>query len=453
MCVDKSSAGRRYVWALCCTIVGFAASVHADENEWRRADRECHGNLQRMLEVIAAAPVIPQWRTNRSADELTATLRAAGRFRQLGLTNSEGAALVRAVYARMGVRLTRPVGDMRQLLPSAPEPATPPLQFRAGTEFEQLDSVLLRWPFDWTNLKDEYAAMIGAFGQGGVTARVWVDSPSQQASATQYLQNQNVSIDHVEWIVENTDSVWLRDYGPQFLYAVDGPQWGVADFHYYDSRPADDDTPLAVADLFDLPVVNRQTRRIVYTEGGNLSHDGVGNVTYSQRTYAKNLAPKSVVDQRILSAFQATQKIVLKDPSLDSTGHVDMFTKVLDETTVLVGQYAPDQVDYQVLEDAAATFNKSTNGAGQPWNVVRIPQPDIYYVGFVIPVVRTYTNSQFANGIVVVPVYGLPGDADALAIYEQHMPNRQIIPLNANDIIESGGAWHCVCMEMPQPGE
>jgi agmatine deiminase len=142
---------------------------------------------------------------------------------------------------------------------------------------------------------------------------------------------------------------------------------------------------------------------------------------------------------------------VPKDPSLDGTGHVDMFMKIVGENTVLVAKYQPDQVDYQILEDCADLFESSNNGEGQPWKVVRIPQPDVYYITFVLPVVRTYTNSLIVNNIVLLPVYNIPLDDDAVAVYQQVLPGKTIYPINAEVIIESGGAWHCVTMEYPSP--
>ncbi|MCX5886938.1 MAG: agmatine deiminase family protein, partial [Proteobacteria bacterium] len=156
-------------------------------------------------------------------------------------------------------------------------------------------------------------------------------------------------------------------------------------------------------------------------------------------------------DERIMSAFQAHEKIVPQDPSLDSTGHVDMFMKIVSANTALVAEYSPDQKDYQVLEDCAVLFMNSMNGAGEPWTVVRIPQPDVYYKYFVLPVVRTYTNAIIINNVLLLPVYNIPSDEEAAAIYEQVLPGKTIYFIDASTIIESGGAWHCVTMEFPSP--
>lgn len=455
-----------------------AAASASSAEQWAALAASARGDLQAMLELVEAAPVVPQARITRPAGDLWQALRDAGRFDELGLTPAEGRTLVNAVYRRLGAPEalmgdTWPVrhqGDGVQVGHGGDPIAEPgvvhrvqdggngngqgtdAIDFRGSQEFENIKATLFRWPYDWSALRDEYAVMLQAAFDGDSVAAVWVGSTQQQAQAESYLQSQNVPTSHIRWVVAPTNSVWIRDYGPLFLYEIGGNRYGLADFHYYSNRPADDDTPLEVADALNIPVMNRQTANVVYTEGGNLMHDGVGLVTYSTRTYSQNQGvPRTTIDQRILTAFDASKAIVPQDPTLDGTGHVDMFLKIVNEDTILVGQYAPNQRDYQILENAAALFAGETNGRGEPWNVVRIPQPDVYYVLFIFPVVRTYTNSVIFNDQVVVPTYGIAADAQALAIYEQVFPGRTIISLNANDIIEAAGAWHCVTMEHPDP--
>jgi len=402
-----------------------------------------------MLEVIRAAPANPHLRINRSSADLASALDAAGRFAALGLDAGQGRILVEAFYRHHGLD-----PDGRAAPASLDSPLfDPPPDYRAGREFDPLASVLLRWPYDWTALRDEYAIMIDAIVESGANALVWVDNRWQERLASSYLSRRRVDVAQVTWLREKTDSVWMRDYGPIYLYGDSAEDWAVVDFHYYDSRAEDDDTPLVVADLEGKEVVDRQFTNVLYTEGGNIATDGLGTVLYSARTYSRNEdLPAEIVDERIVTALNAENNLVLQDPSLDSTGHVDMFSKIVGPSTVLVAQHDPDEIDYQVLEANAALLQASVNGAGVPWTLVRIRQPDVYYAFFVYPVVRTYTNSLIVNDRVIVPVYGIDDDDAALAVYATLFPDKVIVPLAANDIIESGGAWHCVTMEFPQPG-
>lgn len=445
---------RRLLFAMVMLLVGvsLAHGARLTQAEWGAEDKRCRGNLQCMLERIRTTALPIGYRTTRTADEMFMTLKAAGRFTQLGLTDAQGRVLVREVWQRIRPASSTKAPTAAISTPSPSVLAAPGYQPRP--EFAPLDSILMRWPAGgfYDLVRDEFASMVKEFGAAGVKVSMWVDNKAIKKAALQYLADNNIATDHITWMVQATNSIWIRDYGPIFLYPETGDDWGLTDFHYYPSRPADDAIPAYVARVNGVFLVNRQTRAIVYIEGGNINVDGLGMVAFSQRVYEYNpRQPSSLVDLKIQSALQAPMAIVPKDPSLDGTGHVDMFMKIVDPTTVLVAQYGPDQTDYAVLEEDAALLAASTNGAGEPWNVVRIPQPDVYYVGFVLPVVRTYTNSVITNDVVIVPTYGIAEDAQALEIYEAVLPGRRIVPLNANDIIEWAGAWHCVVMEYPAP--
>ncbi len=429
-----------------------SGSALAAPAPWKQAETATRGNLAAMLERVQREAAPPQYRTSRSADELFTVLKKTGRFVQLGLTDAEGKILVEAVYRKLNLPLVK--AAQTPALEVQPQTAVLPFNsnYRVGQEFENLSAVLLRWPFDYPDQRDEWGEMINAMAIANVTARVWVDSNTGKLQATRYLRANGYPTSHIQWVIENTDSIWIRDYGPQYLYDRASDGWGVADFHYYTGRPADDDTPIFIAESAGVPRVDRQDQDVVFTEGGNINVDGLGFVTYSTRTYTKNPGvPRAIIDERITSALQATRKLVVQDPSLDSTGHVDMFLKILNTNTVFVAEYDPGEVDYQVLEDAAAGFRTALNGAGQPWTVIRLPQPDVYYTFFILPVVRTYTNSLIVNNVVIVPVYGIDSDETALALYAANFPGKTIYPVNAERIIESGGSWHCVTMEFPNP--
>lgn len=65
----------------------------------------------------------------------------------------------------------------------------------------------------------------------GAEARVWVDTARQQQAAARYLRSRGIDLARVSWKVENTDTVWLRDYGPNYVYGPGADDWAVVDFH------------------------------------------------------------------------------------------------------------------------------------------------------------------------------------------------------------------------------
>ena len=64
-----------------------------------------------------------------------------------------------------------------------------------------------------------------------------------------------------------------------------------------------------------------------------------------------------------------------------------------------------------------------------------------------------YKNSLIINGtnkkIVLVPQYGAVEDSTAIEIYEQVMPDYEIIGIYSNLVIDYWGAIHCTTMTRP----
>jgi len=235
-------------------------ALMSSESFWAQKEKECHGDLASMLREVEKLEEMPQLRNTRSAQDMIIILKNNGRFQELGLTNEEGEILVHALYEKLGIDMGTDIvrDNDTPAVPEADEPkADEPvadgkddssaLSYRAGQEFENLSAVLLRWPFDWAARRGEWAQMVEALWYADVTVYLWVNAEYQKENALTYLTQQGIHTDHTRWVIESTNAVWMRDYGPQFLYDNNSDRWGLVDFHYLDSRPLDDDTPAYIA--------------------------------------------------------------------------------------------------------------------------------------------------------------------------------------------------------------
>jgi len=92
----------------------------------------------------------------------------------------------------------------------------------------------------------------------------------------------------------------------------------------------------------------------------------------------------------------------------------------------------------------ATQLANETNGAGQPFQVVRMLMPP--YSG---GITYTYINSFIANKKVYVPIYGFATDDSVLAQYADLLPGYEIIGFDCNQIIPANGAIHCIAMKVP----
>jgi agmatine deiminase len=185
--------------------------------------------------------------------------------------------------------------------------------------------------------------------------------------------------------------------------------------------------------------------------GGNFMTDGNGmgffgsvilkeNNTWSEDSLRKNLRQYLGLDSVVF----------VRSMQLDGTGHIDMFSKFLNDTLILVGDYVNPGDGYgqnpQILDDNADSLSKMKNLDGRPFNVVRIPMPPFYQVGTDL-YMPSYTNSLIINKKVLVPIYGdTLGSLDTMAlnIYKKYMPDYEVIGIMSAEIIKSWGAVHCI---------
>ncbi|HYU16952.1 MAG TPA: agmatine deiminase family protein, partial [Candidatus Acidoferrum sp.] len=61
----------------------------------------------------------------------------------------------------------------------------------------------------------------------------------------------------------------------------------------------------------------------------------------------------------------------------------------------------------------------------------------------------SYVNFLIGNRAVLVPVYGAPGDREAVDVLAELFRGRELVPIDARAAIEGGGAFHCMSREQP----
>ncbi len=309
---------------------------------------------------------------------------------------------------------------------------------RCPGEYEPCDGIILAWK-TYTTLQGQMGALIT--NQGNAKLYVACDSAAVQTSANSALISAGANMSRVQYLITTTNTVWLRDYGPRYIY--EGNVRAIIDHTYNRPRPQDDVFPVAFASFknharYALPLIHG---------GGNYHLNGIGN-SWATRLIA-NENP-SLTEAQIIAYWNQFQNVntTLTNPfptSVDSTQHIDMWMQVTGDQTAVIADW-PNNVNsaQDVICDTTAA---SMTAAG--WTIARVPgrSLDAHY---------TYTNVVMCNDIVIIPSYtnatvvAAGHNAQALATWQSHMPNKQIFQLNCQSIVTAAGVMHCIVMHVPK---
>lgn len=315
---------------------------------------------------------------------------------------------------------------------------TPPAGWvETPAEFEPLRGVIVTWIYGSYNTIFRQIVQ-----QSAEVCKVYiiVGSAGEQSSITNYLLSNSVPLDSVTFHVWPRNSIWVRDYGPWFMRQHDNAE-GIVDFIYNRPRPEDDTIPWRIGASWSMAVYGSPLEHA----GGNFMVDGLGTGFASTLLHQENPSYTAAQIESLMLAYSGLEQlIILPRINIEYTGHIDLWTKILNDTLVMVGEYAAGHPNYTILNENADSIARCRNREGFPYRIVRIPMP--WSTSSAPP---SYLNSLFVNNKVLVPLWNQAEDDTALAIYQQALPDREIVGINCSAMGGSGGAIHCITMQAP----
>ncbi len=319
-------------------------------------------------------------------------------------------------------------------------------------EFGRSEGIIIQVRSDLT---DYYGEMMKHVTNAGAKIYAIVAGSRDISRVNSMASSMNIPSSKIVFLNMNYDANWTRDYSPWFVY-VDGER-SIVDHNYKPGgRPNDDEVPLEIGDLWNEDVYSTG----FFTEGGNFMTDGRGICWQSTKVLGNwasaddwSQSPKNpdMTQQNVEKLFRdylGCEQLVSPPPLPDeNTGHIDMYSKILNQDTIIVSYsksaWGASQEEIALLDQIAEIYENSPRPDGGNWNIVRIPMRFSYGTYY------TYTNSLIVNDHVLVPTYENSLDQEAIKIYEQLMPNHKVVGFDSRQIIQSGGAIHCTTMQVP----
>jgi agmatine deiminase len=334
--------------------------------------------------------------------------------------------------------------------------------FRWPAEWERHRATWLAWPHNeetWPRgrlrgAEDAYVEMVRAL-HGQETVCITLADATAEERVRGRLARAGVDggIEYHRW---STDDAWIRDHGPIFLRGPSGES-ALVDFGFdawgrkYPPWDRDDAVPRAVA-------AARGVRRFeagFVLEGGSVDGDGAGTVltTESCLLHPNREAGRTRegMEARLRDFLGAERVLWLGDGIAgdDTDGHVDDIARFVGEATV-VAVAEPDASDpnHAPLAENLRRLRAMRDARGRSLAVLELPMPPPLEVdGARCP--ASYANFYLANGRALVPVFGAPSDARALAVLRECLPGREVVPIPARDLVVGLGAVHCLTQQEP----
>lgn len=236
--------------------------------------------------------------------------------------------------------------------------------------------------------------------------------------------------------LQGTRDIWCRNYMP-----VRTASGRLVQFRYEPSylkgNPAWEQSRTDPAEVCRLNGITPDTLSAINLDGGNVLLCG-GRAVISDRVFSEN--PHRDRDDLLAELARLLEAEIIIIPSLrdDMTGHADGMVRFIDPRTLLGN-------------DRAAEYKYWTQALSKTLSRHALAYEDIpFFCGYKDAArpdhaIGVYVNYLEVGNLMIVPVFGVPGnkDAEALARLRALFPDRTIETIDYNDIALQGGLLNC----------
>ena len=296
---------------------------------------------------------------------------------------------------------------------------------RFPAEFEPMQAVTIRYPLGIpTSLVKQLSERTQVY---------CIVSSSQQNTARNTFQNAGCTMSNIHFYNMATDSYWVRDYAPWYIFNDLEP--AIVDNVYNRPRYNDNLVPVNMGQQLGLTVYGMN---LTHT-GGNMMEDGRGVGVSDELVLQENSNNETNVRQKMKQYLGIDPYHITIDPQGDYIAHVDCWGKLLAPDKILIAQLPTSNSHYNDYESVANFFATTNCCWGYPYQVYRVYEPGGNTTA-------PYTNSLILNKTVFVPLgSNNTYNNQALEVYQTALPGYEIIGVTGASSTpwENTDALHC----------
>lgn len=341
-------------------------------------------------------------------------------------------------------------------------------KYRMPAEWEDHSQTLIAWPVK-ANMAypEEYEQISGNYYASLVKdisdfePVTVVANPSDKGLLEKWQAKFNPSAKHpLNIIYIDHDDAWIRDTGPTLLTNDEdsenllGVNWnfnGWGELH----TPWQLDQELGSKLLAHYKIDECETDIVL--EGGAIHTDGQGTLLVTEESLLDpGRNPKLTRDQMEakLKDYLQVDKVIWLPRGLDgdeTKGHIDNLACFIGPAKVMIQVCDdPEDPNYERSHEALAILEAETDALGRKLEIIKLPSPPArYHKGKRLAL--SYINFYFVNGGIIIPIFGGPAldvDGQAMRIFHQTFPDRQLRAIKGILIAPEGGNVHCTTYPM-----
>ena len=352
-------------------------------------------------------------------------------------------------------------------------------RFRMPGEFEAHEGCWMLWPERSDNwrlgAKPAQAAFIKV-----AEAISRFEPVTMGVSAGQYDNAVNSLPAAIRVVEISNDDSWVRDNGPTFVKndagIIRGVDWefnswgGLVDGLYF---PWDKDDRVAhkICEI-ERKDVYRSSGFIL--EGGSIHTDGEGTLYTTEECLLSEGRNPHMTKEEIedtLKEYLGIEKIIWLKRGIfndETNGHVDNILCVVKPGTVMLAWTDnKDDPQYEISAENLKILEAITDAKGRKLEIIKMLMPKpilitaqessgVDAVEGTLPrkegdrLSASYVNFYIANGGIIFPLFNDPNDKAAEEILKKAFPDREIVGIDAREILLGGGNIHCITQQQPK---
>jgi agmatine deiminase len=259
--------------------------------------------------------------------------------------------------------------------------------------------------------------------------------------------------------LEHDDS-WTRDTLPSFVRDAEGALAGIDwRFNGYGGRVPQFAQDAGLAEAICERLKAPRFEAPIVLEGGAIHVDGEGTCLVCAQAALDPRRNPGVTEREVEAALRNYLGVdtviwlaqgLVDDPTGGRVDNLACFARP-GVVLALTGGDA-DDANLPILEDNLARLRGVHDAKGRELEVIEIKQPAARHRedGGRLP--ASYINLYLANGAVIMPMLDDPMDGPAFKAIQTAFPDRQIVQVDAADLVYGGGGIHSITQQQPATG-